>query len=227
MSRFEDSHDLFGAALFQNTWAEIQCDVCGTTYPSEEHLEPLERSAHGHRYTEFAGLVVVSCCFEAIEREIWNRIDAILPWVQRRSRAHGPRGGRPGAPGDVHGGVLLRREEGDPEARELMTKQTMTKQHLALFAFVRRRLAQEGRLSPSDIEELNGILDDAGALEPPRVSGLDKTAAGRIIGQLETARAILQPRRRAVVEEPLEELRQENDTLRARIRELEAKGPYR
>lgn len=87
--RFEDTPDLFGSGSGSGTYVEIRCEICGTVYNAGcgvgENGEQIDEnlSCDSETFTDFAGIVVCSCCFWKVEREIINRIHNILPWFSR------------------------------------------------------------------------------------------------------------------------------------------------
>jgi len=75
--RFEDTPDLFGHGAGVGTTRKIVCGICGEVYSVGGELGDTVS------YTDFAGMEVAFCCFERIERDIWARRHAILPWIER------------------------------------------------------------------------------------------------------------------------------------------------
>ena len=83
--RFEDSPDLFGGGVGSGSYAEEKCDVCGTVHNegcgASENDDDLSDEAVG--WTDFGPLHVCECCFEAIEKAVFRRIEDIVRWYGR------------------------------------------------------------------------------------------------------------------------------------------------
>lgn len=79
--RHRDTPELFGVGVGTGTCGDMRCGICGTLYnEGEDERAIYDRDSVLH--TDFAGLDVCECCFEAIETEILRRIQNILPWYR-------------------------------------------------------------------------------------------------------------------------------------------------
>ncbi len=75
--RFHNTPELFGDGAGSGTTREVICALCGAKYPDTGE------TGDSTIYTEFAGVEIADCCFEEIEREIWDRRFALLPWIRK------------------------------------------------------------------------------------------------------------------------------------------------
>ena len=80
--RFEDSPNLFGCGLGYSTCGDIECDICKVLH-NEGNDAAEDYDGESVCHTEFAGLTVCGCCFEAIENAVLARMRDILPWYGR------------------------------------------------------------------------------------------------------------------------------------------------
>jgi len=81
--RFEDTPELFGGEVGGGTCGDIECSFCGSKYNQGNDAKE-EYNGDSVTWTEFAGLVACSCCFDKIEEEVWGRRGDILLWMDRR-----------------------------------------------------------------------------------------------------------------------------------------------
>ena len=73
------SANLFDSEIGYSTCGDITCGICGTAY-NQGNDEKEDYSGESVVYTDFAGICVCSGCFEKVEREIFSRMDDIIPW---------------------------------------------------------------------------------------------------------------------------------------------------
>ncbi len=84
MARLEDSVSLLGSGSGIRSYAEIKCQLCGKVY-NEGCDDGSERglSDEGVSWAYFAGLQVAECCWDKIERSVYEHMSNIIPWYKR------------------------------------------------------------------------------------------------------------------------------------------------
>jgi len=76
------SVNLFDSGTGCATHGDISCGICGTAY-NQGNDESEDYSGEAVTYTEFAGICVCGVCFPRVEKEIFSRMDDIIPWYRK------------------------------------------------------------------------------------------------------------------------------------------------
>jgi hypothetical protein len=82
MGRHIESPELFGVGAGHGTAGDITCGICGTEYNQGADEAEDYHARDTVQHTDFAGITVCECCFEAVEREVELRMPAVLRWYR-------------------------------------------------------------------------------------------------------------------------------------------------